>query len=67
MLIVGRKDSQSFLIYPGDSIDPRTTLADVFREGPIEITVCSTREKHVKVAIQAPEYLSIWRKNAATV
>lgn len=66
MLTVSKNDSQSVLIYPGDGIDPKTTLADVFRKGPIEITVFSIGEKHVKVAIQTPEYLSIWRKDAAT-
>ena len=63
MLIVSRKDSESILISPGDDIDPKMTLADLFRTGPIEITVFSTGPKRVKMGVQAPEQLSIWRKD----
>lgn len=65
MLIVSRKDAESILIRPGDNIDPTTTLADLFRDGPIEITVFSSGGNRVKMGVQAPEQLSIWRKNAA--
>lgn len=64
MLIVSRRDAESILIRPGDDIDPQMTLADLFRNGPIEITVFSTGGSRVKMGVQAPEQLSIWRKNA---
>lgn len=64
MLIVSRRDAESILIRPGDDIDPKMTLADLFRNGPIEITVFSTGGSRVKMGVQAPEQLSIWRKNA---
>jgi len=66
MLIVSRKDAESILIRPGDGIDPKTTLADLFQNGPIEITVFSAGNSRVKMGVQAPEQLAIWRKNAAT-
>ena len=66
MLIVSRKYAESILIRPGEDTDPDLTLADLFRDGPIEITVFSDGSKRVKMGVQAPEQLSIWRKNAAT-
>jgi sRNA-binding carbon storage regulator CsrA len=41
------------------------TLADLFKSGPIEITIFSSNGKRVKMGVQAPEQLSIWRKQAA--
>lgn len=63
MLIVSRRDAESILIRPGDDIDPSTTLADLFKSGPIEITIFSSNNNRVKMGVQAPDELSIWRKN----
>lgn len=65
MLIVSRRDAESILIRPGDDIDPSITLADLFQGGPIEITIFSSNNNRVKMGVQAPEELSIWRKGAA--
>ena len=65
MLIVSRRDAESILIRPSDGIDPKMTLADLFKAGPIEITIFSSNGNRVKMGVQAPEQLSIWRKNAA--
>lgn len=64
MLIVSRRDAESILIRPGDDIDPDMTLADLFAGGPIEITVFSAGSARVKMGVQAPRALSIWRKDA---
>lgn len=64
MLIVSRRDDESILIRPGDGIDLKMTLADLFRNGPIEITIFSSNGNRVKMGVQAPEQLSIWRKKA---
>ena len=64
MLIVSRKDAESILIRPGDDIDPQMTLADLFKTGPIEITIFSSNGNRVKMGVQAPAQLSIWRKDA---
>jgi len=64
MLIVSRRDAESILIRPGEDIDPSMTLADLFSNGPIEITIFSSNSKRVKMGVQAPEQLSIWRKNS---
>lgn len=65
MLIVSRRDAESIEIRPGDDIDPKMTLADLFSDGPIEITIFSSNGNRVKMGVQAPEQLSIWRKKAA--
>ncbi len=64
MLIVSRRDAESILIRPGEDIDPSMTLADLFSNGPIEITIFSSNSKRVKMGVQAPEQLSIWRKGS---
>lgn len=66
MLIISRKDSESIEIRPAENIDPKTTMADLFRDGPIEITILSTGRSRVTVGVQAPEQLCIWRKDAAS-
>ena len=65
MLIVSRRDAESIEIRPGDDIDPSMTLADLFSGGPIEITIFSSNNNRVKMGVQAPEELCIWRKKAA--
>lgn len=67
MLIVSRKDAESIEIRPTDDIDPEMTLADLFRSGPIEITIFSSGNNRVKMGVQAPDVLSIWRKEPAAV
>ncbi len=62
MLIVSRRDDESILIRPGDGADPSMTLADLFSNGPIEITIFSSNSKRVKMGVQAPDELMIWRK-----
>jgi sRNA-binding carbon storage regulator CsrA len=65
MLIVSRRDAESILIRPGDDTDMSMTLADLFSGGPIEITIFSSNDSRVKMGVQAPQQLCIWRKNAA--
>lgn len=63
MLIVSRRDAESILIRPGEGIDTSMTLADLFRNGPIEITIFTSDNSRVKMGVQAPRQLSIWRKD----
>jgi sRNA-binding carbon storage regulator CsrA len=65
MLIVSRRDAESIVIRPADDIDPNMTLADLFKSGPIEITIFSAGNSRVKMGVQAPEALAIWRKSPA--
>lgn len=62
MLIVSRRDAESILVQPGKDVDPTITLGDIFQNGPIEITIFSSGNNRVKMGIQAPDELTIWRK-----
>ena len=64
MLIVSRRNAESILISPAEDIDPSMTLRDLFENGPIEITVFSGASSRIKMGVQAPSELSIWRKDA---
>ena len=66
MLIVSRRDAESIVIRPAGDIDMSMTLADVFSDGPIEITIFVAGQSRIKMGVQAPRQLSIWRKDAAT-
>ncbi|MCP4299193.1 MAG: hypothetical protein GY783_01290 [Gammaproteobacteria bacterium] len=61
---MSRRDAESIEIRPADDIDLSMTLGDLFRAGPIEITIFSSNNNRVKMGVQAPEQLSIWRKKA---
>lgn len=65
MLIISRKDSESIQIQPIDNFNPNTTVADLFQDGPIEITIFATGQQRVKMGISAPEQLRIWRSDSA--
>jgi len=47
MLIVSRRDDESLLIRPVDGVDLKMTLADLFKDGPIEITIFSSSGSRV--------------------
>ena len=64
MLIVSRRDDESLLIRPVEGVDMKMTLAELFKNGPIEITIFSSSGSRVKMGVQAPEELCIWRKSA---
>ena len=66
MLIVSRKDSESIEIRPNEDTDLKMTLADLFSTGPIEITIFSSTANRVKMGVQAPDQLCIWRKENAS-
>lgn len=66
MLIVSRRDAESILIKPGKDADPTISLGDLFQDGPIEITIFSSSNNRVKMGVQAPDELSIWRKGGVT-
>ena len=65
MLVVSRKNTESILIRPEADIDPKLTLADLFDNGPIEITIFSSDGRRVTMGVQAPRELSIRRKDSA--
>jgi sRNA-binding carbon storage regulator CsrA len=65
MLVMSRRADESIVIQPADGVDANITLAQVFANGPIEITLLGGTGRRVKMGIEAPDELSIRRKEAA--
>lgn len=63
MLVVTRRPDESIVIAPADGIDGAMTLAELFANGPIEITLLGGSGRRVKMGIEAPAQLAIRRKD----
>jgi sRNA-binding carbon storage regulator CsrA len=63
MLVVTRRADESIVIAPADGIDEGMTLAELFANGPIEITLLGGSGRRVKMGIEAPTQLAIRRKD----
>jgi len=63
MLVLSRRADESIVIQPADGADARMTLAELFADGPIEITLLGGTGKRVKMGINAPVHLAIRRKD----
>ena len=65
MLVLSRRADESIVIQPADGTDGTMTLAELFANGPIQITLLGGTGRRVKVGIEAPEQLAIRRKDVA--
>ena len=61
MLAITRREEESLLIYPPQDMNPDTTVAELFKNGPIEIIVNNIRGSQVRLGIKAPRTLTIMR------
>lgn len=64
MLVVSRRSNESIVIRPDESIDGSITLTELFAAGPIEIRFLGGNGRRVKMGINAPRQLSIWRQDS---
>jgi sRNA-binding carbon storage regulator CsrA len=65
MLVLSRRADESILIQPAEGADGSMTVAQLFANGPILITLLGATGQRVKVGIEAPEQLAIRRKDVA--
>jgi sRNA-binding carbon storage regulator CsrA len=65
MLVIRRRSDESIVIQPADGADANMTLAQLFANGPIQITLLGGTGRQIKMGIEAPEHLAILRKDAA--
>jgi sRNA-binding carbon storage regulator CsrA len=65
MLVIRRRSDESIVIQPAEGADANMTLAQLFADGPIQITLLGGTGRNVKMGIEAPEYLAIRRKDVA--
>jgi len=63
MLVLSRRADESIVIQPADGADGKMTLAELFANGPIQITLLGGTGKRVKMGINAPVQLAIRRKD----
>jgi sRNA-binding carbon storage regulator CsrA len=63
MLVLSRRPDESILIQPADGTDTRMTLAELFADGPIQITLLGGTGRRVRMGIHAPVQLEIRRKD----
>ena len=61
MLILTRKPGQLLTISPKGSLNPATSIAELFRDGPIEILVSRIDDGQVRIGIHAHPGLLIVR------
>jgi sRNA-binding carbon storage regulator CsrA len=65
MLVLSRRADESIVIQPAEGVDENMTLAQLFADGPIQITLLGGTGRRIKMGIEAPEHLSIRRKDVA--
>jgi sRNA-binding carbon storage regulator CsrA len=65
MLVLSRRADESIVIQPADGVDVSMTLAQLFANGPIQITLLGGTGRRIKMGIDAPEQLAIRRKDVA--
>lgn len=61
MLIIKRKAQDIITIAPHEEMDLSRPISDLFENGVIEIKMLEVGRRQVKVAIDAPAQLQIWR------
>jgi sRNA-binding carbon storage regulator CsrA len=64
VLVLSRRADESILIQPADGVDVSMTMAQLFANGPIQITLLGGTGRRVKMGIDAPEQLAIRRKDS---
>jgi sRNA-binding carbon storage regulator CsrA len=65
MLVLSRRADESIVIQPADGVDVSMTMAQLFANGPIQITLLGGSGRRIKMGIEAPEQLAIRRKDIA--
>jgi len=61
MLVLTRRPGESLLIFPADDIDKAMTVAELFRDGPIEVHLRDIKANQVRLGIEAPKALAVLR------
>lgn len=61
MLVFSRRIGETFVLYPTPDLDPNLTVAELFAHGPIEVSVVELKHHQVRVGIDAPPALLVYR------
>jgi len=62
VLVLSRRLQESIVIQLSDGANAGMTMAELFADGPIQITLLGGTGRRAKIGITAPEHLAIRRK-----
>lgn len=62
MLVLTRRIGESVFIFPSNELDPEMSISDLFRDGPIKITLTRVNGNQSRLGIVAPGTLTIARE-----
>jgi len=62
MLILTRRPGESFQIDLSENVNPNLTVAELFSDGPIEVTVLGMKGNQIRVGTEASDRLTILRE-----
>ena len=57
MLVLQRKENQPLVIFPSENISPDMTVAELFKDGSIEIHVTDSKANSVRLGLSLPDEL----------
>ena len=65
MLVLTRRIGESILIFPSNEVHPDTPISELFKDGPIQLTLTRVNGNQARLGIVAPNNLTIAREEVA--
>jgi sRNA-binding carbon storage regulator CsrA len=65
MLVLTRRVGESIFIFPSSDVSPDTPVGDLFKDGPIQLTLTRINGNQARLGIVAPDSLTIAREEVA--
>ena len=65
MLVFTRRIGESIFIFPSDELSLDTPISELFRDGPIQLTLTRINGNQARIGIVAPATLTIAREEVA--
>ena len=62
MLVLTRRTGESIFIFPSDELDTTKPISELFRDGPIQLTLTRVNGNQARLGIIAPDSLTIARE-----
>ncbi|HFD80240.1 MAG TPA: carbon storage regulator [Gammaproteobacteria bacterium] len=65
MLVLTRRVGESVFIFPSDELPPDMPVSELFKDGPIQVTLTRVTGNQARLGIVAPDSLVIAREEVA--
>ncbi len=62
MLILTRHRGQSVLLMPYPELDPKTPISELFKHGPIKVSIVDIGQNRMRLGIDAPPGIVVLRQ-----